>query len=277
MSNIIGISWCKNEGDLLPYTLEAAIKQVDAMMIIDDNSTDNSWDIIQSFKGKLEYCTRKCLTNSAEDSRNHMLNQVRARFGREDTWVQVIESDTIILQSDIRSCIDKFAVDDVAVHWNLLNACRRDWSKDWNVHPLVTPKLPPWEAYPDCHFMEMMTYTFRPLEKLEYTARRTPWPQGFSHYTQRGYRKNKTDDSPLALHYGYRTPKFFYEKMKAMGRKKGGSKYSKWRFGSAEEVRDTVDFFNGTWNNNDNVHVANREGWSQWIEYRREKLNGQDS
>jgi hypothetical protein len=267
--NLIGITWCKNEGDLLPFTLPAAIKAVDALMIIDDDSTDNSWDVIQSFKGQLEYCDRK---TNVGDSRQHLLNEVRRRFGVKDTWVQVIETDTMIFDTDIRAAIDKFKVDDVSVTWHLLNACRKDWSEGYDRHPIFTADTPPEIALPYCHWMERMTYTFRPLDMLHYTDRRTPWPQGFSHYTNRGPRKMKHYDSPLVMHYGFRSPGFYYQKMQALGRKNGGKKYPSWKLGSPQEVRDTVSFYNGTYNNNRDVFDATRQGWCDWIDRRQQYL-----
>lgn len=271
--NLIGISWCKNEGDLLPYTLPSAIKQVDAMMIVDDDSDDNSWDVIKSFGNKLAYAARK--RDLKVDSRQHLLEEVRKRYGTKDTWVQVIESDTIVMETDIKSKIEKYKVDDVSCTWNLLNACRKDWTEDWNSAPFFTAERAPWDALPYFHWMERMTYSFRPLEKLAYTERRTPWPQGFSYYASGKIRKSKNYDSPIAMHYGFRNPLFYYEKMKRIGRTKGGAKNPTWNFCTPAAVKQTVYLYNGIWNNTRDVFPGTRQGWCDWIDFRTEYLEAE--
>lgn len=275
--NLIGITWCKNEADLLPYTLPAAIKSVDAMMIVDDDSTDNSWDVIQSFK--FEHTARK--RDLSKDSRQYLLDEVIRRYGQKDTWVQVIETDTIVMETDLKARIEQYKVDDLSCQWHLLNACRKEWNEDYKTLPFFTADHAPWEQLPYFHWMERMNYSFRALDKLHYTERRTPWPQGFSNYTTSGkIRKTKNHDSPLVMHYGFRNPAFYFKKMEVMGKLTGGLKNPTWHFGSVEEVRDTVPFFNGAWNNTPDVFPGTRQGWCDWVDFRTEYLeeegNGQN-
>jgi len=274
--NLIGITWCRNEADLLPFTLPAAIKAVDKLLIIDDDSTDNSYDIIKAHAKDLEYYTTRSdlqMQKPGKDSRQHLLDEVIRRFGQKDTWVQVIESDTIVMETDIKAKIEQYKVDDLSCQWHLLNACRKEWNEDYKVLPFFTADRSPWEQLPYFHWMERMAYSFRALDKLHYTERRTPWPQGFSHYTTSGkIRKTKNHDSPLVMHYGFRNPAFYFKKMEALGRLTGGSKNPTWRFGSVEEVRDTVPFFNGAWNGTPDSFPGTRQGWCDWVDFRTEYL-----
>jgi len=197
--NVVGVMWARNESDLLPYTLEKALKQVDTLLFIDNGSTDNTYDVAKSFK--LEYCTRtadilsgmKCHPDAA--GRQHLLEEVRRRFGYKDTWVQVIESDSVLLDTDVRQVIKKFSIDDTAVIWHMLNTADGKYA----------------------YWYELLTYTFRPFPKLEYEKKRLPWPKGFGAYTNGQKWHHQEPDSPLILHYGFRgrTPKFHSEKVQA--------------------------------------------------------------
>ena len=50
MDKIVGMMWNKNEGDILPFTISKALEVVDYLVMADDGSTDNSMDVMQSFK-----------------------------------------------------------------------------------------------------------------------------------------------------------------------------------------------------------------------------------
>ena len=179
--NVIGVMWARNEADLLPFTMEHAIKQVDTLLFIDNDSTDNTFDIAKSFK--LEYCVRASDVGSdpASAGRQHLLEEVRRRYGWKDTWVQVIESDSILLETDVRHAIANYS-NDYSVVWHMLNAI--DGKASW---------------------YETLCYTYRPLPELYYPTKRIPWPRGFSHYPVPQL-KHQDAGSPLILHYGFRTP-----------------------------------------------------------------------
>jgi len=179
---VVGVMWARNEADLLPYTMEKALKQVDTLLFIDNGSTDNTYDIAKSFK--LEYCVRAADVGSdaSTASRQHLLEEVRRRFGWKDTWVQVIESDSELLETDVRQAIKKFSIDDVSVIWHMLNSL--DGKAFW---------------------YELLTYTYRPLPELAYEAKRLPWPKGFGRYVSGKKWHHQEPDSPLILHYGFRT------------------------------------------------------------------------
>ena len=261
--SIIGIMWNYNEADILAEIIEAALPHVDSLFIADDESTDGSWNIIQQFASekpdKIEY-TRHKRVKGDKGQRAALLSEVRRRYKPENTLVQVIESDVMILDTDIREAWDKYAVKDVALTWQALNACRSPG--DWD----SIDTYPNWGApiksiMPKAHWMETMLYTFRPLPKLHYTPLWRPWPRGFSHYSGEGSIewKRRVLDAPLLAHYGYRGPTHFYKKY---GRKGHHRKYTSWNLETRESIEKTVFFFNGQWTSD--AFPMSREGYISW-------------
>lgn len=261
---IVGVMWNYNEGDILEEIIEAAVKtDINCLWIADEGSSDNSWKIIEAAKerhSKIEYV--KCgRIKGDKGQRQHLLDEVRRRYKPENTWMQIIESDIMILDTSVRDAISRFAIDDLSVCWHTINCHRRDWSG--------VDKYPNWEhsikELMDLgSYMESMLYTFRPLPKLKYRKKPwRPWPQNFTAYTG-----NKLDvramheDAPLLAHYGYRGPTHFYQKYKGMG--DCHSKYRNWRLTSVESVRRTVPWFNGEYVGK--IVPVSREGWKVYLE-----------
>ncbi len=257
--NIVGMMWNKNEGDILEEVIDAAVGKVDTLMIADDGSTDGSWDIIKSAARRHPSIEHVQQSPDKRDAgqRQSLLNLIRSRYKPEDTWVQVIESDIMILDTDVRSAIKEWAHEDLGVTWQLLNAARKPGT--WG----EADTYPNWEApivdlMPFAHWIEHMLYTWRPLPGLYY-AQDTwrPWPSGWARYVTEPplKRGKKGPDSPLLAHYGYRGPVHFKHKYKD----KKFHKYPSWDLTSVDTVRDTVYFFNGQWNNS--LVSMSRKGW----------------
>lgn len=256
--------WAKNEGDLVHETIADAVKHVDTLMVADDGSTDHTWKVIQKAKqlypDKIEHIQQQPNPKD-KGQRTALLNEVRRRYRAEDTWVQVIEGDVFLLDTDVRA-VTAAASDKVALSWQTLNACRRSgtWS-DVDAWPFWPSSIR--DIMPLAHWMEVMLYTFRPFDKLYY-AQDTwrPWPKGFSYYSSEPVKiYTKFPDSPLVLHVGYRGPTHFYAKYRTMG--SNHPKYRDWKLGSPSEVEQTVAYFNGTWN--DRSFEASRKGWQEWM------------
>lgn len=261
--NIIGIMWNRNEGDILHDIIEAALPKVDALLVADDGSTDNSLDIIKSFGPRIEKVIDRSMAGKHPEhlwTRQYLLNEVKKRFNPNETWVQIIESDTILLDTDIRQTIKDWAVKDTAVYWHMLNACRRHWKgsdsyPNWN-EPIQN-------VMPDCHLMEPVCYTFRTLPLIEFQDTGKPWPCGFSNYGVTS-RTKKRENSPLVAHYGYRGPTHFHQKY-FKGNCRTHSKYTNWYIDSPEAVLETVPFFNGDWNRSKDTFELSRKGWIEWL------------
>ncbi len=261
---IVGMMWNKNEGDIVEQIIEAALPHVDSLFIADDGSTDNSWSTIQHLKGihpdKIEHAQQ---SPSPHDpgQRQSLLNEIRRRYKPEDTWVQVIESDIMILDTDINYSIKHYTdKHNLAVTWQALNAVRDPGTWD-EVDTYPKWNQPITELMPRAHFMECMVYTFRPLPGLYYTPNWRPWPKGWTKYTTDPVeRPGRRRDSPLLAHYGYRGPTHFLKKYQKMGAHH--KRYLNWKLADRAAVLETVDFFNGNWNNPRKTMDMSREGWS---------------
>ncbi|MHA2066703.1 MAG: glycosyltransferase [Candidatus Thorarchaeota archaeon] len=246
--NIVGIMWNKNEDDILDQIIEAAMPKVDSLFIADDGSTDSSWQVINTYAyhnpDKIEHIQQKPNPNDP-GQRQSLLDEVRRRYKPEDTWVQIIESDIQILDTDVRHAIKMNAVEDLGVTWLTLNACRKEWI-DWDTYP--NWNMPLSFIMPMGHLMEIMLYTFRPIPEVSYKPGIwRPWPSGWSKVIKNPPLKDwpGPEYPPLLAHFGYRGPTHFYNKYKNMGR--FHKKYKTWCLDSPASVAETVPYFNGQW------------------------------
>lgn len=262
---IIGMMWGKNEGDILEEVVLDAIKHVDSIFIADGQSTDGSWEILKSLKSRYPDKIEHIQQESEEQDRaqrDSLLNEIRARYRPEDTWVQLIESDIFILDTDIREVVKNH---EIGVSWQALNAVRKPGTwKGWDTYPNWNCSIR--EVMPYAHYMETMLYTFRPLPLLSYSHFQwRPWPAGFSNYVGDKPLKSRATypESPLLFHVGYRGPTHFYLKYKHMGPRH--RKYKNWDLTSPETVEKTVAFFNGDWNSGVGLVEASRKGWIDWL------------
>lgn len=262
--HIVGMMWNKNEGDILIDTISSALEHVDTLVIADDGSTDNSWDIIQSFaihhKDQIEHIQRAPSKNDPAQ-RQALLNVIQSRYRPEDTWVQILESDITIMETDVRRAIKERCENGVYVDWSLLNGVinpKLDWD-EFDTWP-VWPK-PIQEILNYGHWLEIMTYTFRPFNALHYDPNGPwrPWPKGFSNLDL-SKKQNMTDYTPLLAHYGLRGPTHFHKKYFSTH---GNThrRYPMWDLTSPEAVKRTVYYFNGLWNSN--AFLMSRKGYKE--------------
>lgn len=271
--NIIGLMFNKNEGDILAEIITSAMNHVDILYFADDGSVDNSWDIATT---ALRYYNDRIVIqrepNKADPGqRQSLLDKIRSRHNPADSWVQIIESDIKILDTNVKEAIKGFAVNDIAVTWQLLNAVRAPstW-KEVDTYPVWDKNIR--EIMPLAHRIECMVYSFRPLPKLHYNPGIwRPWPSGFSHYSKTPVDIDRREpDSPLLAHYGFRGPKHFYKKYGKMGR--WHKRYSTWNLTSIETIEATVPYFNGQWTKG--AYSMGREGWVNWLEGKKRARNG---
>jgi glycosyltransferase involved in cell wall biosynthesis len=274
--HIVGMMWNKNEGDILEEVIYSALDHVDSLVIADDGSTDNSWDIIQYFskahREKVEHIQQN--PNKGDPAqRQQLLNVIRDRYKPEDTWVQIIESDIMILDTDIRLAL-KLRSNDVRMTWQLLNASPAPGQGKWDgIDEFPNWSKPIQDIMTHAHKLELMPYTFRPFKELWYSDSGPwrPWPKGFSKLSQ-APEKRSNEYTPLLAHYGYRGPTHFYEKYKPMGKRH--HRYPTWDLTSVESVKETVYFFNNTWARY--AWPMSRYGWmnrknrtkTEWVEGR---------
>ncbi len=257
---IIGMLWNRNEGDILEEIITNALPHVDSLFLADDHSTDNSWEIMKSFEKnpKVEY-----MRNTRDDARDKgqrqsLLNEIRRRYRPEDNLVQIIESDIMILDTDIKKVWEDWNINDVGMCWHLLNAARKPgtWA-EIDTYPKWNGSIK--ELMPYGHRVETMVYTFRPFSGLFYDFNTwSPWPHGFEKYLggKPLFNKRKGLFSPLLAHYGFRGPTHVFQKYKG----KKFAKYPEWDMSTKESVEKTFYYFNGVWNN-EILFKMSRDGW----------------
>jgi len=260
--HIVGMMFNHNEGDILEETVEDALTHVDSLFLADDGSTDYSPKIVNSFNRppKVELAVARKADPRDRGQRTFLLDEIRKRYKPENTWVQLIESDIMIIDTDIREAIKEHAVHDLAMSWMCVNAARKagTW-KEVDTYPNWSMSMR--KMMPYAHWMEFMLYTFRPLPALNYnTGSWRPWPAGFGSYTNQQVKGSygRKVSAPLLLHIGYRGPTHFSKKYKG---KWPGNRHPKypWDVSTPETVEDTCFFFNGTWNKD--LFDASRKGW----------------
>lgn len=247
MDTIVGLMFNRNEGDILEETITAVLPHVDSLFIADDGSTDNSWPIVQSMKGrssKIEHIQRAPNPHD-RGQKQALLNEIRRRYKPENTWVQVCESDIMILDTNVHDAIKRYNRGGVLVDWLLLNGVRKPGA--WG----ALDEYPKWNdsiknILPYAHIMETMTYTFRPLPDIGFSSVWRPWPSGFGRYLSNAKEPVMDRWRPLLMHYGYRGPTHFHLKYKSMGATH--TKHKAWKLGSPQEVEQTVPFFSGEYN-----------------------------
>ncbi len=263
--HIVGMMWNKNEGDILVDIIESALQHVDTLVISDDGSTDNSWDIIQGFaahhKDQIEHIQR-APNKKDKGQRQDLLNVIKERYKPEDTWVQIIESDIMILDTDIKRAIRERGGNDSFINWRLLNATIPNEQKWPDVDAYPNWSRPIQEIMTYAHILEDMKYTFRPFEEITYEedARWRPWSGGLS----QPYPDCTTQYTPLLAHYGYRGPKHFHKKFFIDQGLGIHAKYRHWLLISPASVYATVSFFNGGWNNS-TIFPLTRKGYMERV------------
>jgi glycosyltransferase involved in cell wall biosynthesis len=259
MDHVVGMMWNKDEADILPEIIHEALKRVDTLVIADDGSTDNSWNIIQSFAvahPEIEHLRQEPNKND-KGQRQALLDEIRRRYKPETTLVQLIESDIMILDTDIKQAWANRS-DNVKMKWVALNAVRQGagpWSWQGEDTYPYWPR-PIKEIMPFAHYMEEMTYTFRPFPELSYDQKRwRPWPNGFSKVSPD--EQKMSEHTPLLAHYGYRGPTHVWEKYAKAGLRH--PRYKEWNFATPQTTAETVNWFNGVWNKN--VFPMSYRGW----------------
>ena len=219
MDKIIGIMWNHNEGDILEETLTKALPLVDHLLVADDDSDDNSWDIIRSHSSELAYFNRYSESDKelakSHWQRQHLLNKAVQMFGR-DIWIQVIESDLIAIDTDVREQVEtRTNLHGAGIWWCNLEAVRREWRPEDEMYPNWDKPIQ--EVMPWCHILEKAAYTWRPYPDIYFPERWQPHPCGLDKYggldgEWHVRRKHVNETTPLWGHFNVRGRKHFEKK-----------------------------------------------------------------
>ena len=214
---IIGIMWNKNEADILDETLTKALPLVDHLLVADDDSDDSSWDIIRSHKSELAYISRYSeATNKSYSKdnwqRSSLLDKAVEMYGR-DIWIQVMESDLIAIDTDIREQVEtRENIQGAAIWWINVEAVRREWRSEDEMYPNWDKSIQ--EVMPWGHILEKAPYTWRPHPDVYFPTRWQPHPCGLDKYGGPGgewhvKKSHCKASTPLWGHYNIRGRKHF--------------------------------------------------------------------
>jgi glycosyltransferase involved in cell wall biosynthesis len=214
---IIGIMWNKNEGDILDETITKALPLVDHLLVADDDSDDNSWDVIREHKSELAYISRYSEATNKQHSknswqRNSLLDKAKEIYGT-DIWIQVIESDLIAIDTDIWEQVEtRNNLYGIGIWWVNIEAVRKQWLPEDEMYPNWDRSIQ--EVMDWGHILEKAPYTWRPYPGVYFPERWAPFPNGLVEHGAPGgeWRVRKRfcrEDSPLWGHYNIRGRKHF--------------------------------------------------------------------
>lgn len=272
MDQLVGMMFCKNECDVLPMTIPAAMKLVDSMFISDDGSTDGSWEIIQYFKrhypDKIEHIQQE--PNPKDQAqRASLLTKIQERYKPQDTWVQIVEADMMLHTTDVRAEIAKGHRSNICVEWDIMNAARSYWDDVHHFYPYWPEDIR--TMMPMFHWAEGLLYTYRPLPGLYFEEVWRPQPRGFGvyfdkdpSYKRRPRKRQDVSEVPLLLHYGYRGPTHLMHKWNSKTVKppsvinRHGENYT-----SVDTIMATNPYCNGQYNRSKATYNTPEEAWSK--------------
>ncbi len=91
---IFGLCVIKNEADIIEQTLRAASAWCDTAYVLDNGSTDGSWEIVQDLARELPCVVpfRQDPSGFTDDIRNTIFGAVRSSAGRRDWWA-ILDAD----------------------------------------------------------------------------------------------------------------------------------------------------------------------------------------
>jgi glycosyltransferase involved in cell wall biosynthesis len=264
--------FCKNEVDVLPYTLPAALKLVDSLFISDDGSTDGSWELLKYFKqqypDKIEHIQQEPKWDD-QGQRASLLTKIQERYKPQDTWVQIVEADMMLHTTNIHDEIAKGNRSNISVEWDILNACRPFWEGVHNFYPHWPEDIQTIMSH--FHWAEGLIYTYRPLPSLYFEPVWRPQPRGFGVYFDKdpGYKRRprkrqEVSEVPLLRHYGYRGPTHAFTKYKNHPNyipgfiNRHGDNYT-----SIDTLMVTNPYFNGQYNRSKATYNTPEEAWSK--------------
>ena len=217
---IIGIMWNKNEADILDETITKAIPLVDHLLVSDDDSDDRSWDIIRNHRSELAHVARR--SESGEKypkeiwQRQYLLDKAVELYGR-DIWIQVIESDLIAIDVNLREQLDNPEnLCGIGLWWITLEAVRKEWTTEFEQYPNWDRSIQ--KIMPYCHILEKAPYTWRPYSGVEFGLKWNPVPNGLHKHgpVMNGEWRVRRDhcriDIPLWGHYNIRGRTHFNKK-----------------------------------------------------------------
>lgn len=96
---IFAIMLVKNEADIVGYVLKKAEKWADKIFIIDNGSTDGTWEIIQSMKDEIITPWKQDFSPFRRGMRADVFNEFRHLSTKEDWWCYALDADEVYIEN----------------------------------------------------------------------------------------------------------------------------------------------------------------------------------
>lgn len=96
---IFAIMLVKNEADIVGYVLKKAEKWADKIFIIDNGSTDGTWEIIQSMKDEIITPWKQDFSPFRRGMRADVFNEFRHLSSKEDWWCYALDADEVYIEN----------------------------------------------------------------------------------------------------------------------------------------------------------------------------------
>jgi hypothetical protein len=94
---IFGIMLIKDEADVIRYTIEAALSWIDRIFVLDNGSTDGTWEIVNDFAGEQVVPWKQDTRTYSNALRSEVFEQFRSEATDGDWWCYKMDSDEFYL------------------------------------------------------------------------------------------------------------------------------------------------------------------------------------
>lgn len=206
---VVGILRVKDEADLLPSVLANVEHGVDAIYAYEDDSSDNTLEILQAHP-KVEYIKTFDPSFTQEVHKTHHLEQMVKQnfpYKTEEVWVALLAGDLYWLNQTPREAAH---LTEVLGH-DLRTGCALNFSLHHSESWEGKDEWPNWSTplRQLCRWAKVIEELPVVWKVADYTRwKRLPWPGGF-----RSRATTIVPEMPFLEHQGKRSPKFMQHRL----------------------------------------------------------------
>lgn len=96
---IFAIMLVKNEADVIGYVLKKAEEWADKIFIIDNGSTDGTWELVQSMKSNIIIPWKQDFGSFRRGMRADVFNNFRSLSTEDDWWCYALDADEVYIEN----------------------------------------------------------------------------------------------------------------------------------------------------------------------------------
>lgn len=247
---IIGTLDTKSDGDILTEVLDQAAPLFDAIYAYDDDSLDNSFDVLKAHKA-VSKLWRSSDFSEAEKSRykqhrrGWLLEQVKKDFpyNKEEIWIVRLEGDRFFMNQSPKEIVERAVLAGMDSRCGVMLDFKRHRLEGWPSHIDTYPKwngsirnIQRWFFIDDVH----STVAHKVCDYIDYkfSNRPRPWPGGCK--LNDCNRETLTTDMAFFEHHGRRSPKYAYWSRKSGNRLASRKEDVSWDHTSPETIFETI-------------------------------------